>query len=406
MSWIDKLQDTLTITTGDGKVYTPLWMNASKAFEFNVSQFDFPEIPGELIRRKKVKARRFPLELYFQGDDHLDISSAFEVSSYDERAWIIAHPYYGNITVQPMAIDMDNSKQNLTKISVTVIETITEDSPKVTIDPADNISIQKENLDTVYLAGFDVTPASADINTLTASNESSYKKGSKILKLKDQAEDYFNLFNKAQSGVSNATSAPLAAMRATQSFINAPALFTASVKNRMNVLTDQFNTLRLTVSTLTGRSSKKVYEQNAGYLISAQALAASKPDTGDYKNKTDVIDTVDFLINNYNNYLLDLDNLQTANGGSPDSYIPDANSLIGMSQLINATVSSLFQIALGSRSERSVILEEDTNWILLTHRFYGLDPLDENIVEMMSNNNSGLNDILQLKKGRKITYYV
>lgn len=407
MSWVDKLQDDLIITTGDGKEYRPQWLNAEKSFEFNVTRFEFPEIAGELVKRKKVKARTFPLELYFQGDDHLDTTLAFEQSSFDERPWTMVHPFYGNIICEPLGIHIDNTKYNVSKITLTLIETITDNNPKTTVDPVDNIDIAKENLDDIFSAAYTVTPSSADINNMTASNKSAYKKGIKIIKIPSQAENYFNVFNKANSAVNNAAASPALAMRAIQSLINAPALFTSSVKNRVSLLSDQFQALRATnLSGITKKSSKKTYENMGGNYLSAQAQAASHKDAGDYQNKTDVIVIINIIINNYNIYLSDLDSLQSNNGGSPDSYIPDANSLIGLSQLINATISSLFTIALGARQERSIILEEDSNWLLLTHRFYGLDPQDDNINELMLNNGAGLDSILQIKKGTKIVYYI
>lgn len=406
MSWTDKIKDQLIITTGDGKQYTPDWLNAEEAFEFNVSRFEFPEVGGELVKRKKVKARSFPLELYFQGDDHLDTFEAFRQSSHDERPWIISHPLYGSIICEPLSVHADNSKMNVTKVTITVIETITDNNPKTTVDPSDNIDIIKENLDEVFSSAYDVTPTAADINSITASNKTSYKKGIKIIKIPAEAEAYFNIFNKANSAVNNATASPLLAMRAVQSLINAPALFTSSVKDRIGLLSDQYHSLRASITGITKKSSKKTYENMGGNYLSAQAQAASKPGFGDYKNKIDVIIIIQIIINNYNLYLQDLDGLQSANGASPDSYIPDANSLIGLSELVNITVSSLFTIALGARQERSVILEEDSNWILLTHRFYGLDPLDDNINELMLNNSAGLDSVLQIKKGTKIIYYI
>jgi hypothetical protein len=44
--------------------------------------------------------------------------------------------------------------------------------------------------------------------------------------------------------------------------------------------------------------------------------------------------------------------------------------------------------------------------INITHRFYGLDLADENITRIIDSNNIGINEILEVKKGRKIVYYV
>ena len=98
------------------------------------------------------------------------------------------------------------------------------------------------------------------------------------------------------------------------------------------------------------------------------------------------------------------DLLQTLNGGSLASYIPTADSIITLSGLISYTLSNLYIIALNSETEKSIIVEKDTNALLLTHRFYGLSN-DENLNKLFSNNNWGLNHILQIKKGTKVIYY-
>lgn len=406
MSWIDLITQDLTITTGDGKKYIPNWLNAQKGFEFQLAEFEFVGIAGALIKRGLPKARRFPMELYFQGDNHLDIASAFEKSSFDTRVWTLSHPFYGNIIVHPTGLNFDNSEYNITKINCNFIETITQDAPKTVIDPVDNITIDKSNLDDTFINSFTVTPSSADINTLTANNAAQYKKGVGIIKIPSEAENFFNLFNNANSAVNNATASPLLAMRATQSLINAPALFTSSVQNRVALLGNNFTTLRSNIASITNPSSKKVYETSGGANISAQALASAMPQDGDYSTSNDVLSIIGFVLGNYNQYLVDLDSLQTANGGSTDSYIPDADSLTALSLLMNQTISSLFDIALSSKSERTLILEQDSNWILLTHRLYSLDPFDNNLVLLMQQNNVGLNEILQVKKGRTVTYYI
>jgi len=406
MSWIDSIKENLTITTGDGKQYTPSWLNASKGFEFQISEFEFPGISGALIKRSLPKARRFPMELYFQGDDHLDIAAAFEKSSFDLRSWTLSHPFYGNIIVEPMGLNFDNTEYNISKITGLFVETITINAPKTIIDPVDNITIDKENLDQVFTDSFNVIPSSKDINTLVSVNNSQYKKGVGIIKIPSEAENFFNLFNIANSTVNNATANPLIAMQAMQSFINAPALFTNSVQNRISLLSSNFNTLRSNINGITDVSSKKIYELTAASNISSQALASAMPQDGDYSTKNDVLAIIEIIINNYNLYLSDIDSLQTDNGGSPTSYIPDADSQISLNSLINQTISNLFIISLGSKSQRTLILEEDSNWILLTHRLYSLDPFDNNLLLLMQQNNVGLNEILSVKKGRTITYYI
>ena len=97
MSWLEKVENKLTITCGDGKEYTPNYLAAQKAVEYNIAEFDFPNIEGTYISRKAPRGRKFPLELYFQGEDHLDVADAFELSARDPRPWKLSHPYYDEL---------------------------------------------------------------------------------------------------------------------------------------------------------------------------------------------------------------------------------------------------------------------------------------------------------------------
>ena len=105
MSWIDKLANDLIITTGDGRPYYPLWKKPSKSIAFNYSEFTFPNLSGSLVDRGTPMGRRFPLEIYFVGENNIEDSSDFESSANDKRPWRIEHPYYGLIFVQPTEIN-------------------------------------------------------------------------------------------------------------------------------------------------------------------------------------------------------------------------------------------------------------------------------------------------------------
>jgi hypothetical protein len=408
MSWLTLIQNDMIIRTGDGEEYRPKWLNASKSVDYNISEFEFPGLQGTLVHREEVKGTRYALEIHFDGEDHLDIATAFEVSARDKRAWTIIHPFYGALIVQPAALNFANEIYNVTKITGTVIETITEDAPKTSVDPVNKISADKDAVDETFSVAFtnDVEPTTEDINNLSGTNEDLYNLGSKRVKLTVDAEEYFNLFNKAEAAIINATAEPLAAIRQMNTALSYPAKFTDSVVNRLTTLIDQFNLLRTSIGTITSPSFKKIYENNAAALVSAMTVASSTPQAGDYQNRDDVYRSVENILAAYNTYITDLDEMQTDNGAEPDSYIPDADSLIALSDLMNYTLSNLFNIAIDAKQERTLILENDSNAILLTHRFYGLDEVDANLDTFLNNNNIGLNELLMIRKGRKLIYYV
>lgn len=408
MGWIDNINEQMTITTGDGKQYTPEWLDAQITMEFNISQFNFINIPGTKVDRRQPLGNKYNLRVFFQGDNHLEVAEAFRISAGDPRAWNISHPFYGKITVQPLGLSFDFTKYNVSEITGSVMETITDENPKTSIDPTLKISADKDDLDVAVSEAFSnsIIPDSTDKNQLASAQSSYYTEASKQITGTD-AEKFLNLYNAAQSAIIEATAEPFNAITKIQEFINfPPGLLYTTTQNRITMLENQFVNLNLSVADIITRNQKIVYEANAGVLIANMAIASITPQPGNYGTRNQVISAINTIIANYNLYISLLDSLQTANNGGPTSYIPDAQSITKLNDLINYTVANLFQIAISTKQERSIFIEDDSNIILLTHRFYGLDADDANIEQFILNNGIGLTEMYQIKKGRKIIYYV
>ncbi|HTH58238.1 MAG TPA: hypothetical protein VL728_19465 [Cyclobacteriaceae bacterium] len=414
MSWLDRIKHDLIITTGDGKKYKPEWINATKSKEYNIADFDFPEKAGTLRRRSMPRGRKYRLELYFQGEDHLDQSEDFETSADDSRPWRISHPFWGIIYAQPDGLEFDNTVHNVSKITCNVMETILDNNPVVTHDPADSILQANDSLMGTTSTSFAEkvpSPSVHDVNVMSAATANTFNSAYQKIKKTSDAQNYYNLFQSANSAIINASNDPLFAMQKIQAMINAPFQFADSAQNRITLLLNQFNKLRTSISTLLSPSSKRIYEAMGNTIISGLCACAVTPRTkdynsvSDYNNRGDAFDVIGKLTDNFNLYLSDLDSLQTPNGGEADSYIPDYDSLSGLNDMVSLTISNLFQIAVNAKQERTIILEKDSNVVLLAHRFYGLQADDTTIDDFIKQNNIGLNELMILNKGRKIIYY-
>jgi hypothetical protein len=406
MSWIEKINNDFIVTLGDGVEFRPLWLNAVKTKGFNITEFEFPNINGTLVSRTTSKGGRYNLELYFQGDDHLDIAAAFESSSEDPRSWTIIHPFYGTLIVQPSELTFDNTQYNVSKITGTVIETISDDNPRTTIRPQDNIALLKEQNNEELLQSFDVMPSPADASYLRSQLNKFYKTGKNLITQQEESQDYFNKFNTANAAIDKISSAPINAMRGVQAVINAPASVAANVQSKTGAISSQFNSLKNSVSGITTRASKKIYSANGAAILTTQALATVTPFDEIVLTRNEVFKIAEDLLKNYNDFIVTLDDLQTENNGSPESFIPDFESYLQLNQIVVSAISGLFELARNSRQERVLFLEDDIDIINLTHRLYGLDPLDANIDELNKLNSFGLNDLLELKKGQKVIYLV
>ena len=406
MSWITQISDDFIIRTGDGVDYKPLWVNASVSKDYNVSEFEFVNLAGTLVDRRLPKGNRYTLEIIFQGNDHLDVAANFSKSADNPKFWSVKHPFYGLIYVQPLSINQSNAELNTSKFTIPVVETITEDVPKTHISDFDSINTKKANIDETAEGLVTLSLYAINRDYTIKQNKKRFDLSVPIIKIPKQFETYLNVFNQANSLIDTATASPLLAMRALVSLITAPSKFTASVSGRMATLKDQFGILSDTVSGITQLQNKQLYQLQAGTVISSMCNVVTTPITNDFSNNKKVSAVSATINSTYTKFLADLDLLQSINGGSVGSFIPDFNFLFQLNDLINSTNAYLLQAVIGARREHSIICEEDTNIIILTHRFYGLDENDNNINELIDNNNLSLDELVLIKKGRKIIYYV
>lgn len=409
MSWLDKIQTQLTITTGDGRTYTPQWMNAAKAVEYNTAEFEFVGVRGTLVKRGQERGARYSIQIYFTGETHLDTAEAFRESASDPRSWTVEHPFYGQLTVQPISLEFDNTRYNTTEIRGTIVETITEDFPAASVVPEDEIAEQAVATNALIAASVEQDVEREGIPSLSivrqrALVEKVNADTAQIISDADDTDSYYNSYNEALSAVNNIAAEPLEAMQKTQTLISAPAYFAASVRSRITILASTLNSI-ITPTYTPNVIDKRLIEANGGTVITSMCLSAATPEADDYRNRDAVIAIVELLLGYYNSYVTYLDSLQTDNGGSPTSYIPDADGMTELSLLVNYTLGNLFNLAIDARQERTLVVEYDTNWVVLAHRLYGLQPDDSTITELMEQNNAGINDMLQVRKNRKIRYY-
>ena len=412
MSWLENIETPLKITTGDGKEFSPNWVNARKSIGFNLSQFEFPNVEGTLVKRKQAKGAKYELEIYFQGEEHLTESRDFELAARDPRYWTLTHPYYGELKVHPIELLFDNSGHNLTKITGTVLETIVDVFPKGSVSQADQIDQEKADIDengAQDYAANNPTPDSKDTALMSDTVEDQNLRTSRSISDSVQAADFRNVTNQANRAITTATSDPLAAMRAIDAVLNYPAQLQNSIESRLNTLTDAFtgliNKIGNSPQTIPA-SQKRFHERALTGNVTAMASAIGNPGGGGSGSRSTALGMTQIIIDTYNEFVETLDSMQTTNGGTLTSYVPNQENLRRAQDLINFVITEFIAMTLTEKQEHKIILEAETNLILLTHRFYGLDEEDENINTFIETNQIGLDEMLLIKKGREVVYYV
>lgn len=397
MSWLNRINNiVLTITTGDGKVYTPLWKNAVKTINYNTEGFDFVGIEGTYVQREKKSGTQYPITLYFQGENCIDEANNFEISSRDSRAWIVKHPFYDEIRVQPLSLEFNNSQFNSVVITGTVWETLTDKFPESIVIPEKQIQNLKVSADSVVVDNYTVKPDSSLIQKATDSIESIEIRYNNLVANNEQASQLKQLVSSAGGAAISLVSAPLNFIREMQALINFPFLIVNDVKNKINELINAINDITdIFIKDDSDIIDLVTYDSLVSTSLSQISVVTTTPTEDDFKNRKDVVEIIDSIDAIYTLVLSTYDNKE---------YSQEPETALVIDNIINVTLVNLYEIAFNAKQERTIYLEKDDNIVNLSHRFIG--PGDDNIEQFINENDIKLSEYLQLKKGRKIIWYV
>jgi len=382
MSWITKIKEVkLEIITGDGKRYTPLWKDATKNINFNTEGFDFIGKDGTHVERKNRSGIQFPFYFLFQGDDHLDEAKEFEESTLDKRPWVISHPFYDDIKVQPLSLEISNINYNTTEYRGICWETLDDRFPAASVDITTTIFEQRDTLADLSQESFldAFNPVNSDIQPSVVGAESVSKNFSII----ENSENLKNLTRDATSKALNLLSAPDKYILAAQSLINYPFLVAQTIEFKLNKIKDAVESL---ISIFDGKN--ELLDANCTTLISEACINAVD---AEYTNRTEALNSIVLIDETF-------DLLKNAFDSA--SYNQNNEIALQLDIIVNTTVANLIEVAFNAKQERIVNISEDSNAVVLAKRY------DVDFDEFINQNDFTIDEIILVKKGRNIRYFV
>ena len=410
MSWKDKLDNgQYLITTGDGKSFSPLWKGAIKSREYNSTSFEFVDVDGTYVDRRKPKSAKYDLLIYFQGDDCLQEADDFEKSAEDPRYWVVEHPIYGTLKGQPTNLSRNDSDINIVEISIEFWESIINGSIVNSTTIKDEIVEMKSELTEDCANSFalknNVTPADQNksrnfmdkinseyIKLLDTSGYNEYQQ-----KLSEYRSSIDNIIVDSRGFINNFS-------RTIDSIINLPNV---NVFQKIDSLTNLFNQLIGSFDLSRVNDFDRNFIESGGALIIAtMGVVSLNPITGDYISRADVQKISSSIDSTYISYFLKLNDFEKQKNNKNINYSIDFKTQSKLNLLIKKTIFDLFSLSFNFKQERVVELLADSNLILLTHKYMGLDSEDENIETFRKINNITNNKLFVVKKGCKIKYFI
>ena len=121
MSWLDRLQDKISLTSPEGDLFEPLWVGNERSREKKLGIFTYPDVPGSLVQDLDVNSTKYPLTLYFSGSDNDKESNRFFKALEQKGVWDVQHPVRGKLILQP--ISFIESIEPVSSGNVTIVTT-------------------------------------------------------------------------------------------------------------------------------------------------------------------------------------------------------------------------------------------------------------------------------------------
>lgn len=406
MGWKDKIENiTYQIVTGDGKTFYPLWKTADKGKEFNTNTYEFIDVNGSRVDRKKPKANKYNLVFYFQGEDYLDVADKFWESANDNRYWEVTHPLYGVIYGQPLEMGRNDNNLNVVEVSVIFWETNEIKGVSVVVSPKTDLEIDLQTCNVISSKDYSdkVNLKPVDKSAILQSIQDFSRDFKSVINNSNYTE-FITAKNKALNDVDNALVSVDSMITSVNNLVQLPFILKGDFYKRYEAVKSMFTSLK-DILKLGKKNDKCYFEAVGANIISTLALIATDL-TSVVFSKRQVNDIFDDLSKIYDEYLGLIDGTQVNITDINSAYIISYSTQDILKTIIVKTLYNLEVIAFNAKQERTIYLTKDSNVILLCHKYYGMDINDKNLDDFRKLNNIKNRNLFKLRKGRTIKYLI
>lgn len=420
MSWQNRVRTEIRMTSPGGNIFTPKWIGDERSKEKKLGIFDYPNFDGSIVQDLGITGSRYPLTIYFDGEDN-DLESQRFYTACDERGtWEIVHPVKGNLSLQLISVTehiQPNTSGNVTTFDTSWIEPAAESIVKTDAQIKAEIDYQSQIVNGSAAGQYnsnisDATAADSIANKQTV-QKSLVKADSFLSNLSAVSDDVSAEITSINRGIQDtldqATIDKLSLAGQIQQAVQLPSLVANDLQARLSAyiaLSDDIFTLSPTGAKISDKNIVSVVE-----LVEASIFVsiANSITAADLTTRTEAVNLIDTLTDLFNTITENLDNVQDAFllNSIDKQYFSNSQSYSDLLILLGLMIAYLLRNLLNLKIEKRFTLDRPRSPIEITVTEYGsLGVNDINLDFFIATNALYGNEIRLLPAGKEVAVYV
>jgi len=414
MAWNDRIREA-AYNSPSGARFAFDYENVSQSIEKKTTAYDFPDADGTYVQDLGNTGRRYPLRMFFWGDDYDQEAEAFEAALLERGIGKLEHPIYGVKNVVPFGVitrrDDLKTAANQAVIDVTFWETIDLLYPAAQNDPGSSVLSAVDEFNNALSEQFDEV-----LNTDTASLRATFKNNytalldtakdglQAVADVQDNVRTQFNAINDSiNQGIDILVGQPLTLAFQTTQLIQSPARALASIRDRLNAYGDLANSIisgdGAVVSPGLDAKNSNQFHTNDVYASTYVTGSVVSTVNNQFVTKAEALEAAEIVLTQ----LEQVTDWRDENFQSLDQ-VDTGESYQKMQEAVALCAGFLVEISFSLKQERSIVLDRPRTIIDLAAELYG--EVDEQLDFLINTNNLSGSEILELPRGREIVYYV
>jgi hypothetical protein len=421
MSYQDRLQPQITLTSPSGLVFTAKWSGNNITAEKDLGIFKTPGVKGIKIQDLEIGAFAYPLTIFFDGPDNDREADLFvKTLANDKGDWIVIHPVKGEKTLQ--LVSLSEAVQPITSGNVTEVTTewleVTGDISDVTaaqlsgLAIAQNIELQNTAADQILtVVGQDTADQTGKLknaveNTVTAFNLTLQTITDTVSEVQAQAD---SIKRSIDATLEETPIDVLSIAGQIQSLVNLPNLVELDLNSKIDTyirFKDRILEFSPESDGIAQINTAAVQEMALTACLGAVGVASV---SSVLISRQNVIDSIDKNLDLFESITDGLDDIQELYSDEPIifSYFSQSSSYADASLMNAVSVAYLLKSSFDLAVEKKIVLTRQENPVMIAMREYqGPGENDENIALFYSSNELTGRKTYLLPVGKELVVYV